>query len=452
MKEFKFLQTDFYQISMGFAYIINGLNKQKTGFEGFVRHIKNAVNPNHNFYIFDGETEIKEYIETIKLELKDPELLETFITLIEPKITAPNKDELIALFRENWKTIDTDFEYSVIPNGTMVFPLTPVFQYNGDKFIGQMIETYVTNTYNGKTGLATLKYLRDNGYETFINDEEFNFLDGLMNGELNALTTYARILDDTAKDFRYATDKILLEAAFRRAPSFLTAKMASESALLNGWDGTSNTSIVLNGRFPMNKINGTMAHSWVMSFPTEEEAFIAWDRIFPGTTFLIDTYDVVNAAKLIKRLILEGKITKPKDLRIDSDPIEEYAFEVRKIFDEMGIYLSGDMEPEKFKHFEFLGVPYTKAMAGTKYCYSSMIVEKLNCGFVYKIVEYTNSNGEVIRPEKKANGKKNYSGLKHIKFIEETNTLEVYMGDKCIGFDPNITKTNINTTVNFIEL
>jgi nicotinate phosphoribosyltransferase len=189
-----------------------------------------------------------------------------------------------------------------------------------------------------------------------------------------------------------------------------------------------------------------------MSFPTEEEAFIAWDRIFPGTTFLIDTYNVVNAAKLIKRLILEGKITKPKDLRIDSDPIEEYAFEIRKIFDEMGIYLSGDMEPKKFKHFEFLGVPYAKAMAGTKYCYSSMIVEKLNCGFVYKLVQFK-KDGKFINPEKKANGKLNYSGLKNCIFDEATNTLIVdcINSNKKIGFR-NFDKILPTTTVKFIQI
>ena len=106
MKNFKFLQTDFYQLSMGFAYILEGLNKETSGFEGFVRNIKNTVNPNLNFYVFDGENEINEYIATIREELKDPELIETFIKLVGPKITAPNKDELIDQFRKKWQTIE----------------------------------------------------------------------------------------------------------------------------------------------------------------------------------------------------------------------------------------------------------------------------------------------------------------------------------------------------------
>lgn len=452
MKNFKFLQTDFYQLSMGFAYILEGLNKETSGFEGFVRNIKNTVNPNLNFYVFDGENEINEYIATIREELKDPELIETFIKLVGPKITAPNKDELINQFRKNWQTIDTDFEYSVVPNGSFVFPLVPVFQYKGDKLIGQMIETHITNIYNGRTGLATIKYLRENGMTHFVSDEEFIFLENLMNDDTEALAAYAKILKESAIDFRNSTDKMLLEAAFRRAPSLKTANLASEIALANGWNSTSNVSVVLNGKFSDNLTGGTMAHSWVMSFEREEDAFIAWDKIFPGTTFLIDTYDVVNAAKLIKRLIIEGKISAPKDLRIDSDPIEDYTFEIRKIFEDMGIYISGDVTIDKLKHFEFVKMPFSKTMIGTKYCYASMIVEKLNCGFVYKLVQFK-KDGKFIKPEKKANGKLNYSGLKNCIFDEATNTLIVdcINSNNEIGFR-NFDKISPTTTVKFIQI
>lgn len=450
MKNFKFLNTDFYQISMGFAYIVEGINKQTTGFEGFIRHIKPAVTPNGNFYIFDGADEVNEFIATVREELKDHELVETFIELIKPKITAPNKEELIQKFRDNWKEIDTDFEFTVVPNGTIVFPYVPVFQFRGDKMIGQMLETYVTNIYNGRTGLATIKYLKDNGLASFISDEEYDFIKGIMNNDEKALTQYARMLDDTAKDFRYATNKTLLEAAFRRCPSFETAKMASEAAIMNGWDGTSNVSVVLNGRYDSSKIGGTMAHAFVMSYEKEEDAFIAWDKIFPGTTMLIDTYDVENAAKMIDRLVTLGKITLPKEVRIDSDPLETYTIMVNIIFGgKVGVFVSGDMNVEKFESFDKIDLPYTKAMAGTKYVYNSMIVEKLNSGFVYKIVEFE-KDGKLIRPEKKANGKKNYSGLKHIVYDDVTDTLEVRMGTPAFGYR-NINKATPNTNVRFVE-
>ena len=60
-------------------------------------------------------------------------------------------------------------------------------------------------------------------------------------------------------------------------------------------------------------------------------------------------------------------------------------FYINKTFDnKINSYISGDVTIDKLKHFEFVKMPFSKTMIGTKYCYSSMIVEKLNCGFVYK--------------------------------------------------------------------
>lgn len=452
MKNFTFLNTDFYQIPMGFAYVVNGINTQKTGFEGFIRHVKTPVNPNADFYIFDGATQVHEYIKTIRDELNDPELIETFIGLIAPKITASNKDELIETFRKNWDSIDKNFTYSVVPNGTFVFPLVPVFQFYGDKFIGQIIETYVTNIYNGRTGMATIKYLRENGISNYVTDEEFEFLTNLMNDDIDALNRYAVILADSAVEFRESTDKILLEAAFRRCPSKRTADIASKTALSNGWNGTSNVSVVLDGSFPDTSIGGTMAHSWVMGFKNENDAFKAWDKIFPGTTMLIDTYNVVNAAKEIKRMAEAGEIIYPRDVRIDSDPMDEYCISVNEIFEgKVGIFVSGDMTPEKFEHMETMNIPFSKSMAGTKYVYESMIIEKLNAGFVYKLVQFEDENKNIIKPEKKATGKKNYPGLKKCVFDEYTNTLTVdYTNpNNEIGFF-NMDKMTPNTNVKFI--
>jgi|GEM_PF-3465552 len=424
MKNFQTLNTDYYQISMVMAYIMNDKANEITGFEGFVRHIKSAVNPTQKqFYIFDGEKEIHEFIKTVREELKYPEFKNTFIELVQPKITAPNKDEILEEFNTKFDALDFDFEYMVVKNGTKVFPLVPVFQFKGPKWIGQLLETMVTNIYNGRTGIATINYFKD---EEFIGVEELDFLENLMEGDVKALDEYKEMLEETAKEFRGSNDKILLEAAFRRCPSKETADLASEIALKNGWNGTSNVSLLLEGKIPAEKVGGTMAHAFVMSFEKEEDAFIAWDKIFPGTTMLIDTYDVINASTMIKRLINEGKITKPNDVRIDSDPLDEYAKTVDENFDgQIDIFISGDMSVEKFEHFEFDKVPYSKAMAGTKYVYNNMIVEKLNSGFVYKIVQYE-KDGEIIRPEKKANGKKNYAGLKKCSYDRFRDELTVW--------------------------
>ncbi len=467
MKNFTTLNTDYYQLSMAMAYIMNDKANEITGFEGFIRHIKPAVNPSKDqFYIFDGETEIIEFIETLRKEIRDPEFKETFIALIEPKITAPNKAEIIAEFYEKWNELVFDFEYTVVPNGSFVFPLVPVFQYKGPKIWGQIIETFATNTYNGRTGLATIKYLRDNNMMSLIGDDELDFLERLMADDQDALDEYGQMLVDTAKEFRESTSKILLEAAFRRCPSKTTADMASIIAINNGWNGTSNVSLRLRDQITDAQIGGTCAHAFIMSFEDEKDAFIAWDRIFPGTTMLIDTYDVVNAAEMIRDMVRDGTITAPKDVRIDSDPLDIYSVQVDEIFNEtfngkkisrinsgapIENFVSGDMNIDKFEKFEFEKIPYTKAMCGTKYVYNDMIVEKLNSGFVYKIVEFINKNGDIIRPKKKANGKGNYPGIKQCSFNAIKNELTVWCGTEngTFGFN-GMDKMNTDTKVIFI--
>ena len=463
MKNFISLNTDFYQISMAMAYIMDNKANEITGFEGFIRHIKATVNPKKDFYIFDGADEVAEFITTLREEIRHPEFKETFWKLIEPKITSKNKDQIRQVFDIKWKELDFDFEYTVVPNGTIVFPKVPVFQYKGPKIWGQIIETFVTNIYNGATGLATIKYLRENGIETFITDEEFAFIEGIMNNDTDAIIRYEKILKKTAKTFRKSTSKILLEAAFRRCPNKVTADMASLIAIQNGWDGTSNVSIRLKGWIDDSKIGGTMAHAFVMSYEKERDAFIAWDRIFPGTTLLIDTYDVVNAAEMIRDMIIEGVITAPKDVRIDSDPLDEYSKQVDEIFNGTGAtrlkvihsseienFISGDMSIDKFETFEGMDIPFSKAMAGTKYVYDNMFVEKLNCGFVYKIVEFINKDGKTIRPEKKAIGKTNYSGLKQCSYNEYKNILTVWCATQegQFGFS-GIDKVRPDTKVEF---
>jgi nicotinate phosphoribosyltransferase len=77
--------------------------------------------------------------------------------------------------------------------------------------------------------------------------------------------------------------------------------------------------------------SGTMAHSFVMNFASEEEAFQAFCKVFPQSTLLIDTYDPINAVKIAtqKRLEFEG-------VRIDSGDIFSISKEIRRVLDDAG--------------------------------------------------------------------------------------------------------------------
>jgi nicotinic acid phosphoribosyltransferase len=423
IKRYSFLETDFYQLAMAFVFVSEKLNK-KVGFEGFVRNIKEDVNENKDFYIFDGNKEVNNYINKIREELKDENLVEVFIDIIKDKVTAPNKEILIEQFRKNWNEMDKSFDFSIVPNGTVVNPLFPVFQYYGNQAIGSIIETMVTNIYNGRTGLKTLEYLI-NKKEIMKDSKKYKdylYLKKLMNNKNIKLYKYEKELEKKAKRIRKSTDKTLLEAAFRRCINHIYANIASKIALKNGFQGTSNTSLYFENKKYLKYIGGTMAHAFVMSFSSEREAFIVWNKYFPKTTFLIDTYDVFSAIKTIKDLLDQKLIEKPKDLRIDSDPLDIYAKKINDTFNgDIGVFLSGDLDEYIYKDFEEKNIEYSKSMIGTKYVHCNE-TKLINSGFVYKLV-YVKEDGNEVFPQKKATNKSNFSGLKDLKYYDKINDI-----------------------------
>lgn len=388
MKQFQILNTDFYQISMATAYILLNQANNKAGFEAFVRNIKSEVCHKQTHYIFDGEKEVNAFIVQTKKDIRTPEFLEAFIKLIEPKIS----DEQVVELRTKWNSLDKEFSYSIYPSAGIVKPHVPVFQFYGPIWIGQLLETPILNIINGRTGRATCEPISTRPFDLHPTDE------------------YQLRLIDKARAYRKATTKHLIEAGLRRAPSFDSACLASKIALEHGWNGTSNTGVIEEHGIDPKFVNGTMAHSFVMSQSCELIAFDLWNKIFPYSTFLIDTYNPINAAALITQTGI-----RPKFVRIDSEPLEEYCFGVRRLLDlagwkDVGIIISGDLTVERLIEFEEKKIPFDKCLVGTKYV---NIYPHLNPGFVYKLVQIEDNYG-LRYPEKKSIGKINYSGLKYI--------------------------------------
>jgi len=426
------LQTDFYQLTMSFAYLISGIAGETTGFESFIRHIKPEVANESKFYVFDGENEVHEFMKIVKDEINQEDFFDRFWTMFSTKIANP--EEMYEKAKKAFNSINKDFEYNVIHNGTKVFPKVPVFQFKGSKMIGQLIETPITNIVNGRTGQKS--------FETFFPEKNQDI--SKIRQDMNSVSAqYIEDLTKRAIEYREATSKVLLEAAFRRAPNFEISVVASRIALENGWDGTSNTTLFYE--FP-DMIGGTMAHAFVMAFEKEIDAFRTWNRIFPKSTILVDTYDTVNAVKML----IENNI-RPASVRIDSDPIEELAFKVREILDEAGwtevkIFLSGDITPEKLIKWENENVPFDMCMAGTKYVNIDEM-HFVNAGFVYKVVEYER-DGKRFFPYKKAFGKSNYPGLKTV-FVDSDGDISMTINGE-FGFK-NVERLNKNPYIEFMS-
>ena len=194
-----------------------------------------------------------------------------------------------------------------------------------------------------------------------------------------------------------------MEFGLRRAQGPDGAMSASRAAYIGGATGTSNT---LAGKRYGIPVQGTMAHSWIMSFPTELEAFEAYAAMYPEKTiFLIDTYDTLNSG--IKNAIIVGsKLVKQGynfGVRLDSGDIQYLSSEVRKKLDEAGfpqafISVSNELTEEIIETLVQQNAPIASWGVGTH-----MVTGGNEASFtgVYKLAARNNPHGEGLIPTMK---------------------------------------------------
>lgn len=167
-----------------------------------------------------------------------------------------------------------------IPEGTLVFPHEPIVQLSGRIIETQLLESALLNMLNHQTLIAT----------------------------------------KAARICLAANGEPVMEFGLRRAHGPDGALSGSRAAYIGGCSSTSN---VLAGKVYGIPVSGTQAHSWIMSFPSELEAFRAFARIYPhNCTLLVDTYDTIksgvpNAIQVFKEMQASGVDVRPA-IRLDS--------------------------------------------------------------------------------------------------------------------------------------
>ena len=163
---------------------------------------------------------------------------------------------------------------------------------------------------------------------------EAQIVEGLI---LNVINFQSLIATKTARVWIASKKAPIMEFGLRRAQGPDGAMSATRAAYIGGSSGTSNT---LAGKLYGIPVMGTMAHSWIMSFPSELEAFRAYAKIYPqNSVFLIDTYDTLKSG--IKNAIIVGKELVEQGynfgVRLDSGDISYLTREVRKELDKAGL-------------------------------------------------------------------------------------------------------------------
>ena len=215
---------------------------------------------------------------------------------------------------------------------------------------------------------------------------------------LNIINHQTLIATKAAKICRAAQGDSVMEFGLRRAQGPDAGIYGARAAVIGGCGSTSN---VLAGEMFSIPLAGTMAHSWVMNFPSEFEAFKAYADAFPDNCLLlVDTYDtlrsgVPNAIKTFR--YLRGKGYEPKGIRLDSGDLAYLSKKARKMLDAAGfektvICASGDLDENSIESLKSQGAKIDVWGVGTKLITSE---DMPALGGVYKLAAVYEGEREI---------------------------------------------------------
>ena len=374
------LLTDLYQLTMAACYVGEGLDDRPASFELFARRLPDGF----GYAIAMGLTQAIDYLEKLRF---DPAQIQA---LQATGIFAGAPERFWSLLATARFTGDV----WAVPEGTAVFANEPLLRIEAPLWQAQLVETYLLNTINYQTLIATRS---------------------------------ARLRDVAGPEAK------LLEFGTRRAFGPQAAVWAARAALAAGFDGTSNVLAALKlGRKPV----GTMAHALVMALGSlegsENQAFAAFHRYFPGAPLLIDTYDTVAAARMLADRVNSGEL-QLEGVRLDSGDLAALSREVRSILPGVPIIASGDLDEWKIAKLKSDGACIDGYGLGTKLVSGSPI------NGVYKLVEI-----DGIPVMKEASGKVTYPGKKQIFRTVKNGQ---FIGD-CLG----LSAENVHNCDSYIPL
>ncbi len=279
------LLTDLYQLTMAHGYWKTGMDQREAVFSLFFRR-----NPFDGGYSLAGGLEfVVDYLQSFRFTDGDLEYLAGLLGNDDRRLFP---DEFLRALEDLKFTCDLD----AIPEGTVVFSPEPLLCIRGPLLQCQLLETPLLNLINFQTLIAT----------------------------------------KAARICQAARGESILEFGLRRAQGIDGGLAASRAAYLGGCAATSN---VLAAKLFGIPVKGTHAHSWVMAFPTEREAFFAYAESMPNNcVFLVDTYETLEG---VRRAVEVGKWLRSQGhemvgIRLDSGDLAKLSIEARRILDEQG--------------------------------------------------------------------------------------------------------------------
>ncbi len=274
--------TDYYELSMAQSFFDQGIHERTACFDLFFRRVPEKG----GYAVMAGVAQVVDYLNQLKFNDEDISYLRDLGQFTEP-------------FLDYLKNLKFSCDVFAIPEGTPLFPHEPILKVKGPLIQAQLIETMLLLCINHQTLIAT----------------------------------------KAARISRAAEGRAVMEFGARRAQGADASVFGARAAFIGGAAATSCT---LAGELFDIPISGTMAHSFVQSFPSEFEAFKAYAESYPDNTILlVDTYDTLNSgipnAIRVHQEILEPMGKALRGIRIDSGDLAYLSIRGRELLDRAGL-------------------------------------------------------------------------------------------------------------------
>ena len=238
---------------------------------------------------------------------------------------------------------------------------------------------------------------------------------------LNTVNLQTTIATKASRVVSVAKEKPIIEFGLSREHGTDAGMKVARCSYLAGCSGTSNVLAGMKYGIP---VFGTMAHSFVMSFKKEIDSFRAFTKTFPDkSTLLIDTFDNLKgaekAAKVAKELEKRG--FKLGGVRLDSGDLAKISKKIRELLDHNGldyvkIFASGDLDEYKIEELLKKGARIDAFGVGTRMGTSE---DKPYVDIIYKLCEKIDENGEFSPIMKLSEGKVTLPGRKQVFRVKD---------------------------------
>lgn len=303
------LATDLYELTMAAAYFEGGEDAQAT-FELFIRKLPEK----RSFLVAAGLQQVVHYLQNLHFTPDS-------IAYVRQ---SPAFGHVRSDFFDYLEKLRFSGDVWALPEGTIFFSGEPVLRVTAPIIQAQIVETYLLS---------------------------------LCNFQISVASKAARVV-------LAAGSKKIIEFGTRRAHGPQAGVLAARASYVGGCSGTSN---VLAARRTGIPAYGTMAHSYVMSFNREIDAFAQYQSVFPESTILlVDTYDSVAA---VQKAVAAG--IPFQGVRLDSGDLLRLSRRIRSLLDASGlrhvqILASGDLDEYRIRDLLRGGAPIDAFGVGTE--------------------------------------------------------------------------------------